>query len=291
MATIIAQVRASDNVARSAVIAGCFDRPAACAYTASRGATIGDAMLIFPAIDLRRGRCVRLRQGDPAEETVFSDDPVAMARHWVQAGAAWLHIVNLDGAFGDQGSQSPNLQRLAEIRQAVAVPIQFGGGLRTRDDIEQVLALGATRVVLGTALIEQPQMLAEVLARLGPERIVAGLDARDGKLATHGWQSATALDAFQVGLALRQAGVVRAVYTDIGRDGMLAGVDVQGTASLAQRSGLQVIASGGVRDLDDIRRLVQLAAPGVEGVIVGQALYSGQFDLASALAATRAEEA
>lgn len=227
---------------------------------------------------------MRLRQGDPAAETVFSDDPVAMARHWVQAGARWLHVVNLDGAIGDQGPQSPNLRRLAAIRQAVATPIQFGGGLRTVDDIEQALALGATRVVLGTALIERPQMLADALALFGPEHIVAGLDARGGKLATQGWQASTDFDIFEVGRSLRQAGLLRAVYTDIGRDGMLAGVDADGTASLAQHSGLRVIASGGVRDLDDIRRLKRLAAPGVEGVIVGQALYTGQLDLAAALA-------
>lgn len=247
-------------------------------------------MLIFPAIDLRRGRCVRLRQGDPAVETVFSDDPVALARHWVRAGARWLHIVNLDGAIGDQGIEAPNLRRLAEIRQAIDRPIQFGGGLRSGDDIEQALALGATRVVLGTALVNQPQMLADVLARFGAERIVAGLDARGGKLATHGWQAPTDLDVTAVGLTLRQAGLVRAVYTDIDRDGMLAGVDADGTASLAQRTGLHVIASGGVRDLDDIRWLKQMAGAGVEGVIVGQALYTGRLDLAEALAVADAVE-
>ncbi len=241
-------------------------------------------MIIYPAIDLRRGRCVRLRQGDPAAETVFSDDPVATARHWAQFGARWLHVVNLDGAIGDQGPQSPNLRRLAEIRDAVDLPIQFGGGLRSCADIEQALALGATRVVLSTALIEQPQVLADALAQFGAERIVAGLDARAGKLATHGWQATTDLDISQIGLALRQAGVLRAVYTDIGRDGMLAGVDAEGSADLARRTGLAVIASGGVRDLDDIRRLMQLPPPGVEGVIVGQALYTGQLDLAAALA-------
>ena len=241
-------------------------------------------MIIYPAIDLRRGRCVRLQQGDPAAETIFSDDPVATARHWVQSGARWLHVVNLDGALGDQGPHSPNLRRLVEIREAVDVPIQYGGGLRSSADIEQVLALGATRVVLGTALVEQPQMLADALEQFGAERIVAGLDARRGKLATRGWQESTDLDLHQAGRALRQAGVVRAVYTDIGRDGMLAGVDAEGSADLARKTGLAVIASGGVRDLADVQRLVQLPAPGVEGVIVGQALYTGQLDLAAALA-------
>lgn len=248
-------------------------------------------MLIFPAIDLRRGRCVRLRQGDPAAETVFSDDPVAMARQWVQAGAPWLHVVNLDGAIGDQGAQSPNLRRLAQICAAVTTPIQFGGGLRSCEDIEQALALGATRVVLGTVLVEQPQVLGDALAQFGAERIVAGLDARAGKLATHGWQASTDRDVAEVGLSLRRAGLLRAVYTDIGRDGMLAGVDADGAASLARLTGLRVIASGGVRDLEDIRRLKALAGAGVEGVIAGQALYTGQLDLAAALAVAGAVEA
>lgn len=247
-------------------------------------------MIIYPAIDLRRGRCVRLRQGDPAAETVFSDDPVATARRWAQLGAHWLHVVNLDGAIGDQGPQSPNLRRLAEIRAVVDLPIQFGGGLRSCADIEQALALGATRVVLGTALVEQPRLLAAALDQFGAQCIVAGLDARGGVLATHGWQASTDLDLRQTALALRQAGVLRAVYTDIGRDGMLAGVDAQGSAELARYSGLAVIASGGVRDLEDIRWLRRLVSAGVEGAIVGQALYTGQLDLAAALAVADAVE-
>lgn len=241
-------------------------------------------MQIFPAIDLRRGRCVRLRQGDPAAETVFSDDPAQTAQRWAQAGASWLHVVNLDGALGDQGQQSPNLQRLAEIRQATEASIQFGGGLRTVQDIERALTLGADRVVLGTAIIEQPQLLLDALERFGPERIVAGLDARQGKLAIRGWQTATELDCRQAAGDLHRVGVLRAVYTDIARDGLLQGVDAAGAADLARETGLRIIASGGVRDLDDIRRLKQEAAAGIEGVIVGQALYTGHLDLAEALA-------
>lgn len=241
-------------------------------------------MQIFPAIDLRRGRCVRLRQGDPAAETVFSEDPAATARHWAHSGAAWLHVVNLDGAMGDQDAQSPNLRRLAEIRQAVDTPIQFGGGLRSLPDVELALSLGADRVVLGTAVVEQPAVLLAVLERFGPERVVAGLDIRQGRLATHGWQTTSDRALLPAARELWQAGLVRAVYTDIQRDGALTGVDVAGAAELARQSGLRIIASGGVRDLDDIRRLQQREADGVEGVIVGQALYTGALDLAAALA-------
>jgi phosphoribosylformimino-5-aminoimidazole carboxamide ribotide isomerase len=243
---------------------------------------------IFPAIDLRRGRCVRLRQGDPGEETVFSDDPAAMARHWVSQGATWLHVVNLDGAFGDEvrgaAAKLPlNLQRLQEIRTAVEVPIQFGGGIRSLEDIALALDLGATRVVLGTAAVQNPARVREALARFGPERIVVGIDARDGWVATHGWLSVSDVRALDLALAMADAGVQRVVYTDISRDGMLSGVDATGSVALARASGLGVIASGGVASLEDIRALVAHRADGIEGVIVGQALYTGAFTLTEAL--------
>ncbi len=241
-------------------------------------------MIIFPAIDLRQGRCVRLRQGDPAAETVFSDDPAAMAEHWVRQGATWLHVVNLDGALGDQGPAALNLRRLAEIRRAVAVPIQFGGGLRSLADVEQALALGVERLVLGTAAVQTPALVGQAIAAFGAERIVVGLDARDGAVATHGWQQTSGLSALEAARQMRDQGVVRVVYTDISRDGTLAGVNAEATAALARQSGLQVIASGGVRGLDDIRRLLAVADAGVEGVIVGQALYTGSLELAEALA-------
>lgn len=243
---------------------------------------------IFPAIDLRRGRCVRLRQGDPEAETVYSDDPVAMARHWVAQGAMWLHVVNLDGAFTGRvtagGALPINLQRLAEIRQAVDVPIQFGGGLRTLEDIALVLDLGATRVVLGTVAVTNPDLVRAALERFGADRIVVGLDARDGRVATHGWLAVSDVRVEDLGRAMAAAGVRRAVYTDIRRDGMLAGVDVEGAARLAEMTGLRIIASGGVAGLEDIRRLLAVAHRGVEGVIVGQALYTGRLDLKKALA-------
>ncbi|MER2599182.1 MAG: 1-(5-phosphoribosyl)-5-[(5-phosphoribosylamino)methylideneamino]imidazole-4-carboxamide isomerase [Caldilineales bacterium] len=246
-------------------------------------------MLIFPAIDLRRGRCVRLRQGDPTAETVFGDDPAAMARHWAAQGARWLHVVNLDGALGDQAADAPNLRCLAAIRAVIDLPIQFGGGLRTLDDVALALRLGATRVVLGTALLQDSALAATAVRRFGSEAIVAGLDARGGYVATHGWQSASTVTVLELARHLAAAGVLRAVYTDIARDGMLSGVDVAGSVALAEHSGLAVIASGGVRDLDDIRALLAVTARGVEGVIAGQALYTGSLDLRSAVALADAQ--
>jgi phosphoribosylformimino-5-aminoimidazole carboxamide ribotide isomerase len=240
-------------------------------------------MILYPAIDLRHGRCVRLRQGRPQDEIVYDGDPAAVARRWVAEGAAWLHVVNLDGALGE-GDLPLNLLRLAEIHQAApGTPIQFGGGLRSLADVERALALGASRVVLGTAAVYQPHLVDEAVGRFGAERIVAGIDARDGWVATHGWQETTAVTASDLGRAVRTAGVVRAVYTDISRDGMLAGANVEATAALARATGLRLIASGGVASLADVQRLCAHAADGIEGVIVGRALYSGALSLAEAI--------
>ncbi len=254
-------------------------------------------MIIFPAIDLRRGRCVRLQQGDPNAETVYGDDPASMARHWVSHGAEWLHVVNLDGAFGEavpaggaatELSLLPiNLQRLAQMRSAVTVPIQFGGGLRTLADVALALDLGATRVVLGTVAVQQPTLVQEAIARFGADRIVVGIDARDGYVATHGWQELSNTEAVALAIAMKEAGVKRVVYTDISRDGMLQGVNVAATAELARRSGLRVIASGGVHSVADIQALRQVAGDGIEGVIIGQALYQGALKLSQALEAAK----
>jgi len=241
-------------------------------------------MIVFPAIDLRHGRCVRLRQGDPKAETVYGDDPVSMASHWVSQGASWLHIVNLDGALGDQTHDAPNLRRVREIGQTVTVPIQFGGGLRSLDDVAFALSQGVTRVVLGTVAVTDPGLVAEAIRRFGAERIVAGLDARDGRVATHGWQVDSGEPTLAVAERLGALGVCRLVVTDIARDGMLAGVNLAATTDLARQSGLKVIASGGVRDLDDIRQLKAAETEGIEGVIVGQAIYTGALDLRQAIA-------
>jgi len=250
-------------------------------------------MIVFPAIDLRAGQCVRLRQGDPNAQTVFDADPAAVARRWEKAGARWLHVVNLDGAFGGSltaGTALPlNLYRLKEIREAVSVPIQFGGGLRSVADIEIALLLGASRVVLGSVALHEPEIVRRALERFGPERIVVGIDARDGYVATHGWLQTSRVTADTLATAMRQAGVIRAVYTDIRRDGMLTGADVAGSARLARQTGLKIIASGGVSSLDDIRRLVQRAADGIEGVIIGQALYSGAILLPEAIQAAESD--
>ena len=272
-------------------------------------------MIIFPAIDLRQGRCVRLRQGDPNAETVFSTDPIATARHWVSQGAEWLHIVNLDGALGATtahlealhrpqniliqrpGADKPetpaeallrtlpvNLQCLRAIRQSVSVPIQFGGGLRTLEDIRLAIELGADRVVLGTVAVENPKLVADALEKWGAERIVIGLDARDGKIATHGWQSTSELDVIELGHRMKALGITRVMYTDITRDGMLNGVNLEATARLGDMTDLHVIASGGVGSVDDIEQLKAHEHYNIEGVIVGQALYTEKLSLPAAIA-------
>jgi phosphoribosylformimino-5-aminoimidazole carboxamide ribotide isomerase len=222
-------------------------------------------MIVFPAIDLHRGRCVRLRQGRAADETVYGDDPAAVARQWVVQGAGWLHIVNLDGAFEGSGTgrgRPVNLRRLEEICAAVPeTPVQFGGGLRSLEDVEMALGLGATRVILGTVAVEDPHLVEEAIQRFGAAQIVVGIDAREGKVATHGWQQTSDTTALALARAMGRQGVTRVIYTDIARDGMLAGVNVEATASLARETGLPIIASGGVSSLEalSLRDAIQVA--------------------------------
>ena len=249
-------------------------------------------MIVLPAIDLRGGRVVRLRQGQADQETVYDDDPAAVARRWVAQGAEWLHVVNLDGALGgmagrgrDRGAGRPdNLQRLQEICAAVpATPVQFGGGLRSLEDIERALELGAVRVVLGTVAVQQPDLVAQALSRYGAERIGVSIDVRDGQVATHGWCKASGTTASALGRAMRERGVRYAVYTDIRRDGVLCGLDVEAAAALAQATGLRIIAAGGAATLADLRRLRLQAEAGIEGVIIGQALYCRALSLPEAI--------
>lgn len=251
-------------------------------------------MILFPAIDLREGRCVRLRQGEAAEETVYGQDPVAVAQRWVEEGAEWLHIVNLDGAFDGllrpEAADAPlpiNLLRLRDIAARVEVPIQFGGGVRTLADIELVLNLGASRVILGTIAVEQPELVSEAIGWFGPDRVAVAIDARDGWVATHGWQQSSHVAVIELGRQMAQRGVRIVIYTDIARDGMLGGVNVSAAATLATQTGLEVIAAGGVSSVDDVRELCQVATLGITGIIIGRAIYTGDVRLADAIAVAK----
>ncbi len=244
-------------------------------------------MIVYPAIDMRGGRCVRLRQGDFAAETVFADDPADAARRWVDEGAAWLHVVNLDGALGEVGADSPNLAALERILRVVPAPVQFGGGVRSLGDVARLLGLGVARVILGTVAVRQPEVVAEAVAQHGAERVAVGIDARDGRVTVQGWTEAAETTAPELAARMAALGVRHAIYTDVGRDGMLVGVNVEGTVGLARASGLQVIASGGVASLDDVRALKAREDEGIAGVIIGMALYRGAIRLPEALAVAR----
>ncbi len=244
-------------------------------------------MIIFPAIDLRQGRCVRLYQGDPDRQFVYSDDPVATAQRWVDEGAGWIHIVNLDGAFGVDSPNPQVVQNIVAAFQGTTVQIQFGGGLRSLADIENALSWGVARVILGTVAVREPDLVREAVARFGAERIVGGIDAKQGKVAIHGWVETSDLTALDFALQLKSAGVQRIVYTDISRDATHQGINIALTGELAQKSGLRVIASGGVGHLDHLRQVRWIEPYGVEGAIVGKALYDGVFTLGEALETIR----
>lgn len=239
-------------------------------------------MIVYPAIDLHHGRCVRLLQGDFAAETVFADDPAEVARRWAAEGARWLHVVNLDGALGEEATA--NLAALQRILAAVEIPVQFGGGVRSAQDAERLLDWGVARVILGTVAVRQPQVVEAALAAHGAERVLVGIDARQGRVATHGWVQAAEVGAIALAQRMAAMGVRHVVYTDVQRDGMLQGVNVEATRQLAQASGLGVIASGGVASLEDIRALKACERDGIEGAIIGMALYRGAICLTEALA-------
>ena len=235
-------------------------------------------MIIFPAIDLRNGRCVRLRQGQAEQETVFSEDPAEVARRWHDAGARWLHVVNLDGAFG--AASEANRQAIRAIAAATGASIQLGGGLRDLAAMEAALAAGAARIVLGTIAVTQPRVVAQAVRRFGAERIVVGIDAWEGRVAIRGWQQTSGTPAADLVLRMTGIGVRRIVYTDIARDGMMTGPNLP-ALELMGSSSLAVIASGGISSLDDLRAVSRV--PGVEGAIVGMALYTGAIDLEAAI--------
>jgi len=240
-------------------------------------------MIIYPAIDLRNGRVVRLREGDPARQTIYSDDPLTTAQQWIDAGAEWIHMVNLDGAFAQANDNLRIVERTARLGAAV----QFGGGLRSEDDIATALAAGAARVVLGTAAVENRELVRRAVERWGKEHICVALDARNGRVATRGWQQVTELSPIDLGQQMAALGVIHALYTDVSRDGGLQGVNLEATIALGRSTRLNVIASGGLTTADEIRAL---AVSGyVAGAVIGTALYEGRLSLAEALSAARGE--
>lgn len=236
---------------------------------------------IYPAIDLRWGKVVRLAQGDPAQTTVYSDDPAATARRWQAAGAAWAHVVNLDGAFGE--AAEANWRALEKIAE-VGIKIQFGGGLRDAEAVRGAMRLGVERAVIGTAAVKTPAVVDAALDEFGPDRIAVGVDAREGRVRVKGWVEESALTPLALAQRLASQGIRIIIYTDVSRDGIGAGVNVAATESLQRESGLAVIASGGVAGLEDVRRVHNA---GLAGLIVGRALYEGQLDLATALREAR----
>lgn len=236
-------------------------------------------MLIIPAIDIRDGKCVRLFKGDFAKETVFSDRPEEMARKWQNAGARFLHLVDLDGALA---KKPMNLDTVERILHSVELPVELGGGIRSLEHIETALSLGVHRVILGSVAVQEPELVKEACQRY-KERIVVGIDAKDGIVAVDGWGVSGDVEAGELARRMVKAGVRTIIYTDISRDGTLAGVNAEATVALAKESGASVIASGGVSSLADIRRLKTLEAEGVCGVIVGKSIYTGALDLAKAI--------
>lgn len=238
-------------------------------------------MLIIPAIDLREGRCVRLSQGRKDNVKVYEGDPVVTALAYQNDGAQMLHIVDLDGAFSDSNSRNRAVFR--EIVSRTDMPIQFGGGMRTFQDVEQVIELGVTRVVIGTLAVESPEVLAKLVEMFG-SRVCVGIDARNGQVMTRGWEQQATITAVELAQRVAALGVERIVYTDVARDGMLTGVNLEQTCTIARESGLRVTASGGVSSLADISRLKSVSESGVDSVIVGKALYEGRFTLKDAIA-------
>ncbi len=238
-------------------------------------------MIVYPAIDLRRGRCVRLVQGELSAETVFADDPVDAARRWADAGAQWLHVINLDGAVGQ--TSVDNLAALQRILAAVDVPVQFGGGIRSAADAAAVLEMGVARVIIGSVAVTDPSIVQVAVEECGAEAVVVGIDARDGRVAIHGWAETSTRDAIELAQEMAALGVQRIVHTDVSRDGMLGGANIDACRHMAQQAGVRVIASGGVATLDDVRAAASAEADGVEGLIVGMALYRGAFTLPDAL--------
>ncbi len=257
-------------------------RPDAAAPEADKPVAAARPLTLYPAIDLKDGACVRLRRGEMGDVTVYSDDPGAQARAWVAAGCRWLHVVDLNGAFA---GRSVNAEAIEAVIANADVPVQLGGGLRDMAAIERWLAAGVTRVILGSAAVKNPELVRDA-CRAFPGRIVCGIDARDGRVATEGWAEVSELSAVELGLRMQDVGVAAIVFTEIARDGMLTGLDIAQTCALSARLSTPVVASGGVGRIEHLQALKTASASfaGIEGVIVGRALYDGRIEPRDALA-------
>jgi phosphoribosylformimino-5-aminoimidazole carboxamide ribotide isomerase len=240
-------------------------------------------MLIIPAIDLKEGRCVRLQRGVMSTATIYSDNPALTARRWEEQGAQWLHVVDLDGAFA---KEPRNLAAIAAIIDSVDIPVQVGGGVRTLETLAAYLGIGVERVVMGTAAQRNPEILVEACESF-PGKVVLGIDSRNGRVAIEGWSQTTDVGSGDLAARFERLALAAIVYTDISRDGMQTGPNVEATRQLARAVNIPVIASGGVGTLDHIRALLPLEEDGVIGVIVGRALYSGSVELSEAIALAR----
>lgn len=239
-------------------------------------------MIVIPAIDLKNGLCVRLMQGRKSEMTVYNEDPVAVAKEFASTGAEMIHVVDLDGAFNE--TDSPNRTVVRKIVDEVDVPVEFGGGVRSLEDVQQLCAAGVARVVLGTLAAESPDSLKAFVDRFS-STICVGIDARDGRVMSRGWETSTPLIAIDLARSVASRGVQRIIYTDISRDGMLVGPNVEQTLAVVRAGNVRVTASGGVSSLDDIKRLRDAGEPLLDSVIVGKALYEGKFKLEDAIRA------
>lgn len=237
-------------------------------------------MIILPAVDLKDGKAVRLFQGDMDTAKIYADQPETMAKKWEDLGGHILHVVDLDGAFS---GKTENRDAIGRIVQAVTMPVEVGGGMRSIEAMKRVLDLGVSRVILGTAAVENPALVSEALAAFGPEKIVVGIDAKDGEVKVAGWAGGSSIDYITLGKAMKERGVLRVVYTDIDKDGAMKGPNLENTARLARETGLAVIASGGVATPQDVEHVKALESDGVEGMIIGKALYEGTIDLAQVI--------
>jgi phosphoribosylformimino-5-aminoimidazole carboxamide ribotide isomerase len=244
-------------------------------------------VILFPAIDLKNGEAVRLEQGDMARATVFNRDPVAQARTFESLGFEWLHLVDLDGAFA---GKPVNARAVAAIKKAVKIPVQLGGGIRDLATVERWLAEGIARVIIGTAAVRDPDFV-KAAARKFPGKVAVGIDARAGKVAVSGWAEETQLEAIELARLFENGGVAAIVYTDVERDGMMQGLNLDATIALADSVSIPVIASGGFASIDDVRALLQPRARKLEGAIAGRALYDGRLDVKAALALVREAQA